>query len=83
MPQITMAARLPTRATVPVMNVENEEKKLSNGVRMIAPVELSGDACACVAEISKATATSADHFAVEMGNPRRAIRDARSRSAGA
>jgi hypothetical protein len=44
MPQITSAARLPTLATVPVINVENEEKKLSNGVRMIAPVELSGDA---------------------------------------
>jgi hypothetical protein len=52
-------------------------------VRMIAPVELSGDACACVAEISKATATSADNFAAEMGNLRRAICDARSRSAGA
>jgi len=43
-PQITSAARLPTLATVPVINVENEEKKLSNGVRMIAPAELSGDA---------------------------------------
>jgi phosphatidylserine/phosphatidylglycerophosphate/cardiolipin synthase-like enzyme len=43
MPQITSAARLPTLATVPVINVENEEKKLSNGVRMIAPAELMGD----------------------------------------
>ena len=44
MPHITSAARLPTLATVPVINVENEEKKLSNGVRMIAPAELMGDA---------------------------------------
>jgi hypothetical protein len=56
---------------------------LSNGVRMIAPAELMGDAWACVAEISKATAMRADNRAAKIGMRRRSSRDARPQSAGA